>query len=240
MATAAVLDDLRVRARAIESVRAAFGRGVARLGGPFDAALPWGGLPHRALHEVSGLAATSAAAAFGRRFLGRGGVLIWCRNARLVGELGELDDAGFARFGLEPARVVVVRAEDDAEVVAAFEAALRCRGVACAVAEVGRLDLAASRRLQRVVEAGSGAGLILRPEPDPSPNAALTRWRAEPLPAAAGIFWRLVLWGGRGAAPGVWAVRWDEPTLSFAPAIPAADAALGEGRAVSAAGTAAG
>src|SRR3954447_20531842 len=56
------LDSLRARARAIEGGGVYFGREVARLGRPLDAALPWGGLPYRALHEVGGLAATSAVA----------------------------------------------------------------------------------------------------------------------------------------------------------------------------------
>ena len=71
-------------------------------------------------------------------------------------------------------------------------------------------------RLQLAVEAGGGAGLVLRPEPDPPPNAALTRWRAEPLVRIDGLFWRLILWRAKGGAPGVWTVRWDERALSFA------------------------
>jgi protein ImuA len=216
MIEAAVLDQLRARVRAIEGGGVGFGREVARLGEALDGGLPWGGLPRRALHEVSGLAATSAIAAFARRFLARGGSLVWCRNARLAGELGELYGPGLARFGLTPERVIVVQARDEAEVLWSFEEALRCRGVACAVAEIDKLDLLTSRRLQLAVETGGGAGLVLRPEPDPSPNAALTRWRAEPVGAADGIFWRLVLWRARGGAPGVWTVRWDEQALSFA------------------------
>jgi protein ImuA len=240
MTASAKLDELRARVRALEGGGIAFGREVARLGGPLDRDLPWGGLPCRALHEVSGLAATSATAAFARRFLARGGALVWCRNARLTGELGELHGPGLARFGLAPSQVIVVQAEDTAEVLWSFAEALRCRGVACAVAEIGRLDLVLSRRLQLAVEAGGGAGLVLRPEPDPTPNAALTRWRAEPVPAADGVFWRLVLWRARGAAPGVWTVRWDEPTLSFALAVGMADRPLAARGAAPASAVAAG
>lgn len=211
------LEELRARVRAIEGGGVDFGREVARLGEPLDAGLPWGGLPWRALHEVSGLAATSAVAAFASRFLARGGALLWCRNARLTGELGELYGPGLARYGLDPARVIVARCRDEAEVLWSFEEGLRCRGVACAVAEIGELDLLASRRLQLAAEAGGGAGLVLRPELDTLPNAALTRWRAEPLADPGDIHWRLILWRARGGAPGVWTVRWDEPTLSFAP-----------------------
>src|SRR5262245_44174694 len=84
------LDALRAQVRTIEGGGVDFGRAVACLGEPVDAALPWGGLPYRALHEVSGLAATSAVAGFACRFLARGGALVWCRNARVANELGEL------------------------------------------------------------------------------------------------------------------------------------------------------
>ena len=217
MADRTSLDELRAQVRAIEGGGVDFGRVVAPLGQPLDAALPWGGLPYRALHEVGGLAATGAVAGFASRFLARGGALVWCRNARVAAELGELYGPGLARFGLLPERLIVVRCADEGEVLWAFEEALRCRGVACAVAEVDRLDLLASRRLQLAVEAGGGAGLVLRPEADPSPNAALTRWRAEPLPVVDGTSWRLILWRARGGAPGVWSVRWDERALAFAP-----------------------
>ena len=162
---------------------------------------------------------------FARRFLARGGALVWCRNARVAAELGELYGPGLARFGLRPgAADPGAAARDEGEVLWSFEEALRCRGVACAVAEIDRLDLLASRRLQLAVEAGGGAGLVLRPEPDPAPNAALTRWRAEPVAAVDGIFWRLILWRAKGGAPGVWTVRWDERALSFAPAASTASA----------------
>lgn len=222
MPEAAVLESLRARVRAIEGGGAEFGRSVASLGEPLDAALPWQGLPYGALHEVSGLGATSAVAAFARRFLRRGGALVWCRDTRLTAELGELYGPGLARFGLSPERVIVVQARGENEVLWAFEEALRCRGVACAVAEIGQLDLLASRRLQLAAEAGGGAGLVLRPELDPFPNAALTRWRAEPVAAVDGVRWRLALWRAKGGAPGVWTVRWDERTLSFALAAPPA------------------
>lgn len=217
MSRQAGLDELRAQVRALEGGGVDFGGTVAGLGPPLDAGLPWGGLPYRALHEVGGAAATSAVAAFASRFLARGGALIWCRNARVAGELGELYGPGLARFGLSPERVILVQCRDEDEVLWSFEEALRCRGVACSVAEIGRLDLLLSRRLQLAVEAGGGAGLVLRPEADPAPNAALTRWRAEPLAAADGIFWRLILWRARGGAPGVWMVRWDERALAFAP-----------------------
>ena len=188
-----------------------------------DRDLPWGGLPMAALHEVSGRAASGLAAALAGRCLGRQGALLWCQNERVARVEGELYGPGLARFGLSADRIVLVRCRDEREVLWACEEALRCRGVACAVAELGRLDLLTSRRLQLAAEAGGGVGLMLRPgEPDPAPNAALTRWRAEPV--AEGT-WRLILWRCKGGAPAVWMVRWDEATLSFALAQSLADRA---------------
>jgi protein ImuA len=222
MSGPAVLKDLPALHSAGAEVAAAFGREPATLGGPLDAALPWHGLPFQALHEVSGLAATSAVAAMARRCLRRGGSLVWCRDRRLAGELGQLDGAGFARFGLTPERVTVTETTGEAETAAAFADALRCRRVACAIVEIGRLDPATGRQLQLAAEASGGVGLVLRPEFDAAPSAALTRWRAMPLQARDGIRWRLVLWHARGGAPGVWTVRWDEQRLAFAPVAPRA------------------
>lgn len=217
MSDAATLEALRARVRALEGGGVDFGRAVVQLGEPLDSALPWGGLPCRALHEISGLAATSLVAAFARRSLARGSGLVWCRDARVAAELGELYGPGLARFGIGPERLILVRCADATEVLWSFEEALRCRGVACAVAEIGRLDLLASRRLQLAAEAGGGIGLVLRPEPDPSPNAALTRWHAEPLASVDAMLWRVILWRVKGGASGVWPLRWVEQTMGFAP-----------------------
>jgi protein ImuA len=213
-----VPEELRARVRALEGGGGAPHRGAAPLGAALDAGLPWHGLPYGSLHEVSGRAATAAVAAFASRFLQRrGGALVWCHDPRLAAELGELYGPGLARFGLTPERVIVVRCRAAGEVAWASAEALRCRGVACAVAEIGpRLDLLTSRRLQLAAEAGGGVGLLLRPELDLSPNAALTRWRAEPSPGADGLCWRLILWRVKGGAPGSWTVRWDEQALAFA------------------------
>ena len=117
-------------------------------------------------------------------------------------------------FGLQLYKDLEQRREGEAEI---HEEALRCRGVACAVAEIGRLDLLASRRLQLAAEAGGGIGLVLRPEPDPSPNSALTRWRAEPLASVDALLWRVILWRVKGGPSGVWPLRWVEQTMAFAP-----------------------
>jgi protein ImuA len=214
------LEALRAQVRAIEGGGTDFGREVASLGGALDAALPWRGLPHCALHEVAGEAASSFVAALACRLIGRGGALVWCQTAQTERRLGTLYGPGLRRFGLDWRRVVLVRAPGERDVLWAMEEALRSPAVACAVAELGRIDLLTSRRLQLAAEAGKGAGIALRiGEIDPAPNAALTRWWAEPLPISHPLEnrlgWRLTLWRCRGGAPGNFKVRWDEQTLAF-------------------------
>ena len=221
MVSASFPESLRAPGRVIEGGGAGLAPAIVSLGEPLDLALPWRGLPCRALHEVSGLAATDAVAAMARRCLRRGGGGVGCRAPRPGGARGA---PTLARFGLGTGRLTVVQALGEAEIAAALEAALRCDGVACAVAEIARLDLPTSRRLQRAAMAGDGVGLVLRPEaPDFLPSAALTRWRAEPVTSPHGILWRLTLWHARGGAPGVWTVRWDERRLAFVPAKAAQD-----------------
>jgi protein ImuA len=213
------LESLRAQVRAIEGGGTDFGREVASLGPVLDAGLPWPGLPRRALHEVAGEAASAFAAALASRLVHKGGALVWCQTAVSERRIGLLYGPGLRRFGLDWRRLVLVRAPDEAALLWAMEEALRSPAVACAVAELGRVDLLASRRLQLAAESGRSTAVALRPGPiDPAPNAALTRWRAEPLLVSSGhepSGWRLTLWRCKGGAPGNFRVVWDEQTLAF-------------------------
>jgi protein ImuA len=213
------LESLRAQVRALEGGGTDFGREVASLGPVLDAGLPWPGLPRRALHEVAGEAASSFAAALASRLGRQGGALVWCQTATSERRLGLLYGLGLREFGLDWHRLVLVRAPDELALLWAMEEALRSPAVACAVAELGRVDLLASRRLQLAAESGRSTAIALRPGPiDPAPNAALTRWRAEPLLVSAGLEpsgWRLTLWRCKGGAPGNFRVVWDEQTLAF-------------------------
>jgi protein ImuA len=232
MAPSAALRELRAKVRAIEGGGVAVRREAARLGAGLDDALPWGGLPFGCLHEVGGPAASAAAAAFARRLAGEQGALVWCLSERGVQERGGLYGPGLHRYGLDPPRLLIVKARDAREVLWAFAEALACPALACVVAELDRLDLLESRRLQLAAETGGTAGIALRPgEPDPMPNAALTRWRASPSPAAGPLGLRLELWRAKGTPPGSWTVVWDERTLAFALAPGMADRADGAQRA---------
>lgn len=228
------LEGLKARIRAIEGgggvAHRVDGRPVARLGAPIDRVLPWNGLPTMALHEVAGPAATAVTAGMARRFLDRKGALIWCRSDSLARMQGELYGPGLRPYGIDPARLIHIRARNAEETLWAAAMAMRSQAVACTVLETEELDLVTSRKLQIALEAGGGAGLVLRHGALASaPNAALTRFWAEPLPQAVlaadepapwrlrprGPSFRLSLWRAKGAQPSFWTVSWNERTLAF-------------------------
>lgn len=184
------LSDLRAWIERIEQV----GRvraGVLPFGVPrLDAALPQGGLATGALHEVAGggdgaidgAVAALFAAGIAARLPGQ---ILWCLTQ------ADLFAPGLAQAGLDPDRVLYVEAGDEKTVLACFEEGLRHGGVGCVVAEVARLSMTASRRLQLAAE-GSGVTAITvrrwRRAAEAAdfgqPTAAVTRWRVTPLPSS--------------------------------------------------------
>ena len=77
--------------------------------------------------------------------------MAWCR--RQDGLYGP----GLAAFGLDPGRLIVVRARTDKDVFWAMEEGLRCSRLVAVVGEVGALDCSAGRRLQLAARAGGAA-----------------------------------------------------------------------------------
>ena len=247
MPSAATLTALRDRIRLLEQpVR----HGVLPFGAaPIDAALPGGGLALGALHEIVGVGGDeedgAAAAGFIAGILARlsphppaalaagppglstgagEGPVLWClRQPDLYGP-------GLAAHGLDPARLVLVAARRDEDILWAVEEGLRtaAAGLAAVVGEIGRLPMAAGRRLQLAAEHSGVTALLLRrwrngaeaaAERD-RPNAAVTRWRVGALPAAdipgmPGIGrprWRMELMRVRGGVPGSWEVEVADAT----------------------------
>jgi len=189
--------------------------------GSVDAALPWGGLPRGVLHEVfAGDARSSAAAGFCTALLGRlapkgatGGAgaapLLWVRRD------GRLHGPGLAAFGLDPARLIMARAERDREVLWAVEEGLRCPELAAVLGEVDQVSLFASRRLQLAAEATGVTALLLRGAAGGGerlpPSAAVTRWRVTPAPGPSRRIeaprWRLELLRCRHGLPHEWIIE---------------------------------
>jgi protein ImuA len=228
----------------------AFGRArpVAPLGlAALDAALPGGGLPLGALHEIEGERAEwddGVTTGFCLALLARleqarrnAGQILW------VSRHSDLYPPALRSQTLDPGRFLLVRARSDAEVLWAMEEGLRCARLAAVVGEVDGLDRLAGRRLQLAAEAsrhergpesmGVTAFALHRrfrpPRRGRAASAALSRWRVTAAPSNDGLGesflgrprWRLDLLRCRGAAPGSWQVEWDDAACGFslAPAL---------------------
>ncbi|MGO9818074.1 MAG: ImuA family protein [Acidocella sp.] len=154
-----------------------------------DARLPGGGLALGALHEVAGggngAIAGAAAALFAAGIAARSkGPVLWCVIRQ------DLFAPALAQAGLAPDRVVYAEAEDEKAVLACFEEGLRHGGLGSVVAEIGRLSMTNSRRLQLAAESSGTLGIVLRRwrrQSDAAdfgqPTAAATRWRVTVLPS---------------------------------------------------------
>jgi protein ImuA len=240
-----VSPELRERIRRIERPAAAV-HGVLPFGvAAIDRTLPGGGLARGAVHELLGMGGDeedgALTAAFAAGILARlgphpnpppragegtgGGIVLWCLPRP------DLYGPGLAILGLDPARLVLVRARRDGEILSAIEEGLRSTGVAAVVGEVGAFPAVASRRLQLAAERSGVTAFVLRRWRDGAraarerdlPNASATRWRitAQPsVPARAepGIGrprWRVELLRCRGGAPACWEVEVADATGSL-------------------------
>jgi protein ImuA len=183
------METLRARIESIEAGRRRvkevlpFGLAVV------DSRLPSGGLALGALHEVAGggngAIDGAAAALFVAGIAARAkGKTLWCLTRP------DLFAPAIAQAGLGPDRVIYVEAGDEKSVLACFEEGLRHGGLGSVVAEISRLSMTASRRLQLAAEVSGTIGLALRRwrrQVDASdfgqPTAASTRWRVSVLPS---------------------------------------------------------
>jgi protein ImuA len=238
----ALLPELRERIRRIERPTTAV-HGVLPFGfAAIDRVLPGGGLARGALHEILGTGGDeedgALAAAFAACILGRlgphpnspplagegrgGGTVLWCLPR------SDLYGPGLAANGLDPARLVLVRASHDSEILWAMEEGLRAPGIVAVVGEVGTLAAVASRRLQLAAERSGITAFLLRRWRDGGqaareralPNAAVTRWRIAALPSQPqrgepGVGrpqWRVELLRCRGGEPACWEVEEADAT----------------------------
>jgi protein ImuA len=143
-----------------------------------------GGLATGALHEVfaegrqSGAATGFIAGLAGRVTARR--PLVWVRQDFSDIESGALSMNGVAELGLDPRRLVTVRAPDADNALRTAADALACDAVGAVVLEVWgearQLDLVASRKLTLAAQASGVTGLLLRVAAEPLPSTAETRW----------------------------------------------------------------
>ncbi len=136
-----------------------------------------GGLACGALHELAPtaplhLGATSGfALALAARASGDRRQVLWVATDYAAGEGGGPYGPGLDLFGLASARLLVLRVPKPVDVLWAMEEALRCRALACVIAELtgegASADLTATRRLALAAREGisaqnSGFGLLIR------------------------------------------------------------------------------
>jgi len=185
-----VVEQLRERIARIEGARGRERRVLPFGVAPLDSVLPGGGLALGALHEVAGggngavdgAAAALFAAGIAARTFGK---VLWCVTRQ------DLFAPAMAQAGLKPGRVIYVEAGDDKALLACFEEGLRHGGLGAVVAEVARLSMPSSRRLQLSAESSGTIGIALRRwrrQTDAvdfgQPTAAVTRWRVTVLPSS--------------------------------------------------------
>jgi protein ImuA len=144
----------------------------------------------------------------------------------------DLYGPGLRAHGLDPARLIVVTAPRDEDILWAVEEGLRAPALAAVVGEIARLPMVAGRRLQLAAEHSGVTAFLLRRWRNGAeaaaererPSAAVTRWRVAALPAQdrddprlqhliGRPRWRVELLRCRGGVPAEWDVEtWDVET----------------------------
>ena len=150
--------------------------GTLTLGiGEIDNFLPWGGLPRACLHEVGAGDTSVAAAGFCAGLLARlatSGVVAWCGRTR------DLYGPGLAAFGIDPARLIVVRARRNIDVFWAMEEGLRSTALTAVLGEIDSVTPIALRRLQLAAEESGVTAVLLYPDRSIGISSpAVTRWK---------------------------------------------------------------
>lgn len=189
-----LLAELRSQLAQATRLAAPAAEGRVAFGAPeLDAALG-GGIARAALHEIyaPGTADLSAATGFAVGLAIRAAAqrpILWVRQDMLDAEAGRLHPPGLVELGLDPSRILLVRARDAQGVLRAGAEAARCAALGAVLIEPWGeprvLDLTASRRLALAAEGSGVAVLLLRAAASPEPSAARTRWQITALPSRA-------------------------------------------------------
>jgi protein ImuA len=225
----APLDLAALRRRLAALAQPAAGQGALPFGiALLDDALPGGGLPLVGLHRLAGAspdwdaaAAAGFALALARRLLeatpARSAPLAWIGPALPYAP-------GLLALGLDPARLLAVRAAGEADLLWSLEEVARSGQTQVVVAQLRGLDRIAGRRLQLAAERGGTALLVLESRPLGEPVPALTCWRVAAAPAGPAVgplfppppAWQVELLRARGGHPAAATLEWDHATAAFA------------------------
>eukprot|EP01037_Dinobryon_pediforme_P027134 gene27134-29923_t len=153
---------------------------------------PQAGLARAALHELyaaqeaDAAGVTGVALAFARLAKPQAPIL-WVRQGFLDREAGVPYPPGLAEFGLDPAMLTLVRAQDAQGVLQAGLEGARCAALGAVMIELWgeakALDLTASRRLALAAKASGTPALMVRIAATPAASAAETRWLVRAAPS---------------------------------------------------------
>lgn len=185
-----------------------------------------GGLVCGAVHEVFAPESRHAAAATGFAAglawrSARQRPLLWVGQDFVGREAGLLSMGGFAELGLDPRRVVLVRAADAGMALRVVADALACAALGAVVLDLWggahQLDLAVSRKLTLAAQASGVTCVMLRTAAEPSASTAETRWIAQGAPSPPAPAWsawgapliRTQLVRNRHGQTGQWIMEWN-------------------------------
>lgn len=201
-----------------------------------DLHLPRGGLPADALHEIAPYAENDAAAAFGfatalAQMMAEAGPVLFISSMRVLNGVGEPHGHGLNALGLNPVRVMFIKASNETEALWAIEEALNSSVPGVIMGAIGKdLKLKQSQRLSVATGKSGIPLLLLRPADAWGASAAATRWRIGGAEASRDRFglierwrWRAALERCRNGRIGEWLVEWDHAAHRFSLAAPVAD-----------------
>ncbi len=225
------LATLRGQIERIETEGTAHHRDRVALGHPeADSALQ-GGLARATIHEVfcegrQGTAATGFVTGLAGRVMASR-PLLWVRQDFSEIEMGALSMSGLAELGLDPRRVVTVRAADTEAALRTTADALACDALGAVVLELWgetrQFDLVASRKLTLAAQGSGVTGLLLRMAAQSLPSTAETRWMLRAAHSPPGLQWSA--WGApmfdaelvrnRHGPVGRWIMEWKSDECLF-------------------------
>lgn len=197
-----------------------------------DAALK-GGIALGALHEVFAGEGEQSAAATGftlglvRRVTQDRRFVLWIRQDFSALESGDLAMEGFAQLGLDPRRIVIVRAPNAETVLRIASDGVACNALGAMVAEIQgetkAFDLVASRKLSLAASTSRVTALMLRLGAVPQASTAETRWivrSAHSPPVARWQGWGAPVFDAelarnRHGGTGRWIMEWTSDEYLF-------------------------
>jgi len=124
----------------------------------------------------TGLALAALAAA-------RAGAVLWVAQGPARRAHGRLSARGVRAFGLDPGRLLVVRAERARDALWTVEEGVSSGAVAAVIGEVEDASFTATRRLALATARSGVPAILCLPHGRQGASAAATRWRVAALPA---------------------------------------------------------